>query len=55
MTGSGESLAARMQRLWPLCSGGRWERMSGGDEAERENYAGQRSQSGRKGSGGEEE
>lgn len=55
MIGSGGSSEVRRQRPWLRCSGGRWERMSGGDGEERENYAGQRSRSGRKGSGGGEE
>lgn len=55
MTGSGGSLEVRRRRPLLLHFGGRWVRMSGGGGEGRENYAGRRSQSGRKGSGGGEE
>lgn len=53
MIGSAWSSAVRTLRPWPRCSGGSWERRSGGDEG-RWNAAGRTSQSGRKGSGGGE-
>lgn len=52
--GTGESSEVRRRRPWLQRPGGKWERMSDGDEEERENYAGRRSQSGRTGSGGGE-
>lgn len=54
MIGSVGSSEGRRPRPGLLCSGGRWERTSDGDE-ETKSAAGQKNPSGRKGSGGGEE